>query len=252
MGGCLPPIQILSLLRKDTAMPQTQTKKLKYRLKFIKTGNVRFIGHLDLMSLFNMAIKRADIPIAYSEGFNPHQLLSFALPLSLGYHSNGEYLDMSLTKTCDCKEIVSSLNNAMPDGIKITTAAHMPSDSKNAASIISACAYTVVLPPEFKIPNSITKDFITQKEIIISKKTKKNLTDVDIALDILAFDTQTTGEFIEKIHMRLSAGPERSVRADSVVKALFAFAEIDYPEHGLTYIREEMYEDISGTKPLIY
>jgi radical SAM-linked protein len=230
-------------------MPQNQ--KLKYRLKFIKTGNVRFIGHLDLMSLFNMAIKRADIPIAYSEGFNPHQLLSFALPLSLGYHSNAEYLDLSLTEAYDCKELVTSLNNTMPDGIKITIAAHMPDSSKSAASIISACAYTVILPSEFKIPSSAAKDFIAQKEIVISKKTKKSLADVDIMPDILDFSTQSSGEFIEEIHMRISAGPERSIRADSVVKALFAFAEIEYPDHGLTYIREEMYKDIKGEKPLI-
>jgi len=235
--------------RKDTKMPQSQ--KLKYRIKFIKTGNVRFIGHLDLMSLFNMAIKRASIPIAYSEGFNPHQLLSFALPLSLGYHSNAEYLDLSLTVPLECKEIVESLNAAMPDGIKITTAAHMPSDSKSSASIISACDYTVVLPSEFKILDSTAKDFIAQKEIVINKKTKKSLTAVDITPDILDFSTDATDEFVEKIHMRLSAGPERSLRADSVVKALFSFAEVDYPENRLTYIREEMYADIEGTKPLL-
>jgi len=228
-----------------------QPKKLKYRIKFIKTGNVRFIGHLDLMSLFNMAIKRASIPIAYSEGFNPHQLLSFALPLSLGYHSNAEYLDLSLTEAYDCKKLVESLNDAMPDGIKITTAAHMSNDSKSSASIISACDYTVLLPREFKISNATAKDFIAQKEIIVSKKTKKNIADVDISPDILDFNTQSLDEFIEKIHMRISAGPERSIRADSVVKALFSFACIDYPEHGLTYIREEMYEDTKGEKPLL-
>ena len=228
-----------------------QPKKLKYRLKFIKTGNVRFIGHLDLMSLFNMAIKRASIPIAYSEGFNPHQLLSFALPLSLGYHSNGEYLDLSLTEAYDCKKLVDSLNAAMPDGIKITTAAHMPDSAKSSASIISSCDYSVILPSEFKIPTSIAKDFIAQKEIIITKKTKKNLAEVDISPDILNFSTFAQDDFIEKVHMRISAGPERSVRADSVVKALFAFAEVDYPEHGLTYIREEMYEDTKGAKPLL-
>jgi len=232
-------------------MSQNKIKKLKYRIKFIKTGNVRFIGHLDLMSLFNMAIKRANIPIAYSEGFNPHQLLSFALPLSLGYHSNGEYLDLSLTEAYDCKKLVDSLNAAMPDGIKMITAARMPDDSKSAASTISSCAYTVVLPSEFKISDATAKDFIAQREIIISKKTKKNLADVDISSDILDFNIYATDECVEKLHMRLSAGPERSIRADSVVKALFAFAEAEYPEHGLTYIREEMYEDTKGERPLL-
>lgn len=230
-------------------MPQTQ--KQKYRLKFTKTGNVRFIGHLDLMSLFNMAIKRADIPIAYSEGFNPHQLLSFALPLSLGYHSNGEYLDLALSEPRDCKEIADSLNAAMPDGINITKAARMATDVKSSASIISSCSYSIVFPSELKIPMSAANDFIAQKEIIVSKKTKKNLADVDIAPDILSFNTESSGGHIEKIQMRISAGPERSIRADSVVKALFSYAKVDYPEHELTYVREEMYSDTKGEKSLL-
>ena len=230
----------------------SQPQKQKYRIKFTKTSNVRFIGHLDLMSLFNMAIKRASVPIAYSEGFNPHQLLSFALPLSLGYHSNGEYLDMSLTRPMDCKELADSLNAAMPDGIKIIKAARMTSDTKSSASIVSACDYSVVFPSELKIPASAAADFIAQKEIIISKKTKKNLTDVDIAADILYFNGESSdGYYVEKIQMRISAGPERSVRADSVVKALFAYASADYPEHELTYTREEMYSDTMGKCPLL-
>jgi len=228
-------------------MPQ----KVKYRIKFIKTGNVRFIGHLDLMSLFNMAIKRAGVPIAYSEGFNPHQLLSFALPLSLSYHSNGEYLDMALSEPFDCKKLVESLNAAMPDGINITKAARMSNDTKNSACIVSACDYSVVFPSELKISATTADGFIAQKEIIITKKTKKSLADVDIAPDILAFNVESLDGHIKKIHMRISAGPERSIRADSVIKALFAYAPLDYPEHELTYIREEMYSDAKGEKPLL-
>jgi len=224
--------------------------RVKYRLKFTKSGNVRFIGHLDLMSLFNMAIKRAKLPIAYSEGFNPHQVLSFALPLSLGYHSNGEYLDMQLTKPMDCKELVDSLNANMPDGIRIVAAGRIADTDKNAAAIISSCAYRVILPEAHRIKHDDAKNFIAQEQIIISKKTKKNLADVDIAPDIFEF-VPKANVLVEEILLRISAGPERSVRADSVMKALFAFAGEEYPEHGLTYVREEMYSDVQGKKPLL-
>jgi len=227
------------------------SNKIKYRLKFIKSGNVRFIGHLDLMSLFNMAIKRAKLPIAYSEGFNPHQLLSFALPLSLGYHSNGEYLDMVLAEPRDCKEIVNLLNGNIPDGVKITAAGRMPKDSKNSASIVNSCAYKVILPEGHGISDAIANEFITQTQIVITKKTKKNLADVDIAPDIFEFITKASCEMVEEIYMRISAGPNRSVRADSVVKALFAFAGAVYPEHGLIFARDEMYSDTKGERPLL-
>ena len=223
----------------------------KYRLKFTKSGNVRFIGHLDLMSLFNMAIKRAKLPIAYSEGFNPHQLLSFALPLSLGYHSNGEYLDIALTEPKDCKEIVISLNDNMPDGIRVIACGRMSNDSKSSASIVSACAYRVVFPTEYQIPLAVAEEFIAQEKIIISKKTKKNIADADIAPDIYEFSPKTLGEPVEELLIKISAGPNRSVRADSVVKALFEFAKMEYPEHRLSYIREEMYTGDKADMPLL-
>ena len=227
------------------------SNKVKYRLKFEKHGSVRFIGHLDLMSLFNMAIKRAKLPIAYSEGFNPHQLLSFALPLSLGYHSDAEYLDMVLKESRDCKEIADLLNTNVPDGLKIIAAGKMPENSKNSASIVASCRYKVIIPEEFRVPESAARAFIARTEIIISKKTKKNLADVDILPDIFEFEPKVSGGMVEEIELLISAGPLRSIRADSVMKALFAFCGLDYPEHGPTFVRTEMYSDTLGKEPLL-
>ena len=57
---------------------------------------MKFIGHLDTMRFFQKAIRRADIPVAYSEGFSPHMIMSFAAPLGVGTTSSGEYFDMQL------------------------------------------------------------------------------------------------------------------------------------------------------------
>ena len=71
---------------------------MRIRIKFTKQGVIKFIGHLDLMRFFQKAVRRAGIDIAYSGGFNPHQLMSFASPLGVGLTSNGEYLDIILSK----------------------------------------------------------------------------------------------------------------------------------------------------------
>ena len=63
---------------------------MKARIKFAKWGAMRFIGHLDVMRYFQKALRRADIDVAYSEGFSPHQIMSFAAPLGVGLTSNGE------------------------------------------------------------------------------------------------------------------------------------------------------------------
>ena len=67
---------------------------MKVRIKFKKTGIMKFIGHLDVMRYFQKVNRRADVDIAYSGGFSPHQIMSFASPLGLGLTSEGEYLDM--------------------------------------------------------------------------------------------------------------------------------------------------------------
>ena len=223
--------------------PANNGTKHRYRLKFTKSGPVRFIGHLDLLSLFTMAIKRAALPIAYSEGFNPHQLISFALPLSLGYYSNGEYVDILLKTPLDCKEIVESLNKNLPEGLLVTAAKLSEDALKSSASLVRACGYRVLLPPAHRVPLELAVSFINQDSIVITKKTKKNTALADILPDIFLFKPTEKEGFTEEVHMKISSGPERSIRADSVMKALFAFAETPYPEHGLTFIREEMYAE---------
>ena len=67
---------------------------MKVRVKFSKNGSVKFLGHLDTMRYFQKAVRRAGIPIAFSSGFRPHMIISFAAPLSVGVTSDGEYFDM--------------------------------------------------------------------------------------------------------------------------------------------------------------
>ena len=90
----------------------------KVRLKWGKKGLVRFLSHLDNNRVFERAIRRADVPVAYSQGFRPHQKLSFGPPLPHGYSSESEYLDIQIEGTCT-RENIEALGRAMPDGFFI-------------------------------------------------------------------------------------------------------------------------------------
>lgn len=72
---------------------------MRIRIKFKKYGAMKFIGHLDMMRYFQKAMRRAEIDICYSEGFSPHQIMSFAAPLGVGITSDGEYLDIEVNST---------------------------------------------------------------------------------------------------------------------------------------------------------
>ena len=92
---------------------------MKLRIKFTKSGVMVFIGHLDMMRYFQKAMRRADIDIAYSQGFNPHQIMSFALPLGVGVYSDGEYLDIEANSITSSEDMCKRLNEVMVDGVTV-------------------------------------------------------------------------------------------------------------------------------------
>ena len=92
---------------------------MKIRIKFRKYGTMKFIGHLDVMRYFQKAIRRAEVNIRYSEGFSPHQIMSFAAPLGVGITSKGEYVDIEVLDTENSKKMVDRLNAVMSEGFEI-------------------------------------------------------------------------------------------------------------------------------------
>ena len=92
---------------------------MKARIKFTKTGSMRFIGHLDVLRYFQKAMRRADINVSYSKGFSPHQLMSFTSPLGIGLSSDAEYLDVTLEETDAPKVMADRINSVMNDEIRV-------------------------------------------------------------------------------------------------------------------------------------
>ena len=87
---------------------------MRYLIKFTKEPNIKFISHLDVLRTIQRNIRRADLPIEYSQGFNPHMATSIAQPLSVGVYSSGEYMDMVLTREMNEEEIIKRLNETAP------------------------------------------------------------------------------------------------------------------------------------------
>ena len=93
------------------------------RVKFFRGEEVKFISHLDLMKMYERALRRSGVPIAYSQGFNPHPQMVFGLPLSVGVTSESEYADFELEGNMDPGEFMQRLNGSLPEGIRIVDAA---------------------------------------------------------------------------------------------------------------------------------
>ena len=118
---------------------------MQLRMAFKKTGMIKFISHLDTIRLFNRAIQRAGVPILWSEGFNPHQKLSIAQPLSVGMESEFEVMDLEVEDGADPEKIKAMLNEALPEGMEIIEAT-ADFDPKSVFERIAKTQYRFFFP----------------------------------------------------------------------------------------------------------
>ncbi|HQF94022.1 MAG TPA: TIGR03936 family radical SAM-associated protein, partial [Microthrixaceae bacterium] len=102
---------------------------MRIRLRFTKVGKIRFLGHRDLARCWERAIRRAELPMAYSEGFSPRPKLHYGLALPTGAESLAEYMDIDLATDIDIVGLDKLLSDGMPDGVDITGIAVVPSNA---------------------------------------------------------------------------------------------------------------------------
>lgn len=147
------------------------------RVKFEKTGKLKFISHLDLMRTLHNALRRADLPVEYSEGFNPHMKISFALPLSIGTESTSEFLDIHFRTYVRENEVKDKLDHALPDEISIKEV-YEP-DSK--LTDIKYASYTLYVDfgNDSEKAEKVAKELF-KGSVFVNKRTKSGDKDVDI------------------------------------------------------------------------
>lgn len=212
---------------------------MKIRIKFAKQGAMKFVGHLDIMRYFQKVMRRADVNIAYSEGFSPHQKMSFAAPLGVGLTSRGEYFDIEVYSTDNSKEMLKRLNDAMVDGMEVISYRLLPEDSKNAMSIVAAADYLVCFR-EGKEPCSEWKEkfeqFMSQEKIEILKATKKSEVLVNIRPLILSFDVR-----VDAILLKLATGSENNIKPELVIDAFCDYLSVQRKTFDIMSERLEIY-----------
>lgn len=169
---------------------------MKVRIKYTKSEYLKFIGHLDVMRYFQKAVKRAGLDIAYSKGFSPHQLMSFAAPLALGVTSEGEYFDAEFNSLVSSEEFVRRLNEQMTAGMEVKDAVLLPDHAKNSMSIVAASDYMITILDT--VPVGVKEQILSyaphlleKERIDILKKTKKNEKMEDIKPGIMKLSVES-------------------------------------------------------------
>ena len=207
---------------------------MKVRLRFSKTGALVFIGHLDVMRYFQKLFRRAGIPVAYSEGFSPHQILSFTPPLPLGMESSGEYADVELTESIPSITALEKLRSQSVDEIEISSFKALPDKCTNAMASVNAASYSVFMDKasygtvKDAIPVLLAKDCVS-----VVKRTKKSEKEIDIRPLIFELSSDDSEN---AINMMISSGSSDNIKPELVIRALSDTAGIG-PDISATAIK---------------
>lgn len=157
--------------KKQAAGPELATR---IRMKYTKTGRIRFLSHLDLMTIFQRAAARSNVPLLFSQGFNPHPKISFGPALSVGMESASEYVDMETDPFIDLLQTTKDLNNTLPAGIRILETRVIPSKVPSLSGSITRYVYEVPVPEQFanELEERVST-FLAQTSVIVSKEGKQ-------------------------------------------------------------------------------
>ena len=214
---------------------------MKIRIKFRKYGTMKFIGHLDVMRYFQKAIRRSEVNIRYSEGFSPHQIMSFAAPLGVGITSKGEYVDIEVLDTENSKKMIDRLNAVMSEGFEIL--------EYNAMSIVAAADYSLVFRPGYEPEKESPEEwfeklvrFFDADHVMIMKKTKKGEREMDLKPFVYELNVRKNGE-VPALFMKVSAGSAANIKPELVLDAYYASLGEERPQFAFMTEREEVYAD---------
>ncbi len=180
------------------------------RIFFSKTDRAKYISHLDLYGVVQRSIKRAKLPVWYTEGYNPRMYVQFMLPLSLGQEGLREAADFRLIEDVPHEELTERLNRALPRDIRVVETSVPVKKNTDIAS----AEYEITAD----IDNAKFIEFIDQETIMTEKKTKRGVSEIDLKPCLLSVETG------EKILLKLPAGNEFNINPQLVLSAYEKFS----------------------------
>lgn len=194
------------------------------RVFYSKTGKIKFISHLDMNRLMTRAIKKARIPVWYTEGFNPHPYMTFSMPLSLGQESLCESFDIRLVEDCDLDDVRDRLNAVMPVGLKIEGVY----EPLFKTSEIDRAVYKITFYNAADNFFEKLDKFLKKESIQVEKTGKKGkVTIIDLAQKIENATLERNGETVV-LRLTLPSGNSENINPSLLIGA-FADTVLEMP-----------------------
>lgn len=188
-----------------------------YVMEFSVRGPLAYLSHLELMKLFRQSFRRGALPISFSEGFNPHMKLSFAIAKGVGLESEGELLEIETDMKIDEIEFLERINKVIPKGLKVKILKEKNISTKSLSSMLRKAKYLLKYDGGIDVEeyNNLITDKLNKPEILMEVKTKKSFGVKDIKEYILDWNFTEDGVIIE-----VYAGSDKNLRIDNLLKYL--------------------------------
>ncbi|NLM22396.1 MAG: DUF2344 domain-containing protein [Peptococcaceae bacterium] len=224
---------------------------MKIRLAYTKKKEARYVAHLDLTRVFDRALRRAQINVHYSQGFNPHPKISFGPPLAVGVEGEREYVDIDvqelegLSRKDLLAKIVEKLQGQLPEGICITDSAIRPKGSKALMAVINLARYKLILPGTLKLKaDEVIKAcerWLARNEVKVvrrhkGKESERNIRSLVNSIQILSADRQGI-----VLRLDIVTGNKGSVRPTEVLASIASLEGLNIDQDEVQIIREGLY-----------
>lgn len=211
----------------------------KIRICFSKTGCSKFVSHLDLMKTLQRTFRRGGIDISYSQGFNPHPIMSIAHPLPLGVEGLNEYMDISVDSKPNFEELKIKMNNALPQDIRVNSI----SEVNRPLNVLVRAEYSAIINLVQEVENleQEINHFLALNEIVVEKKTKRGLSDTDIKPMIFDVTIDQIQEREVKLNFILANGEPANLKAVTFLEAMEKYIEGFKVEYS-SIVRKNLYD----------
>lgn len=216
-----------------------------YRLTYARRGDAIWLSHLDLLRSFERALRRAALPLAHSQGFNPRPQLVFALPAAVSVELDADIIDVELTRPLAAAELRTRLAPVLAEGLELVDVWSLPGPSRGLMAAVAAADYEISFPGAGRLAASL----MAATELPVEKRTKRRgnvITDIrPLVLTVAAADPDT-------LELRLAAGSERNLRPDTLLDALVRHLDANPTDTaGARILRRRLLTDpAAGCRPL--
>lgn len=193
---------------------------MKKQLVFYKGGLLKFVGHLDLMRTLQRAMRRAEIPLAYSQGFNPHPQMSFASPLALGCTGQQEVMEIKLEQEQSDEAVMNQLNAQLPDGLRILSCRTIEEQGPSAMAKVQAALYRITFSGDLEWAEIVDR-FMKQEQILVKKLGKVRGRKQQIEVDIKPWIYDLQIEDAHHILLLCACGSEQNLKPELLVQEIY-------------------------------